>query len=89
MFGVHLDNTLDTGKFRGANGVCMTFNNPCLASSEDFDIEEVEVWVLGDEEVAAHASSDGTVLDKAETKADQRILELAGKKFYADTLGDD
>ena len=60
----------------------MTFNNPCLAHKEDFNIREVEVWVLGDEEVAANVCTQVGILANAEGKKDQQILELAGKKFY-------
>eukprot|EP01059_Diplonema_ambulator_P028758 TRINITY_DN47681_c0_g1_i1.p1 TRINITY_DN47681_c0_g1~~TRINITY_DN47681_c0_g1_i1.p1 ORF type:complete len:284 (+),score=89.16 TRINITY_DN47681_c0_g1_i1:272-1123(+) len=86
LFGVHLDSTLTNGSFKGAGGKCMTFNSPCLAHKPDFLIEEVEVWALGNEELAGRVDSSSGIMDKAETKADKKIMELAGKKFYTDDL---
>eukprot|EP01061_Rhynchopus_euleeides_P028393 TRINITY_DN46266_c0_g1_i1.p3 TRINITY_DN46266_c0_g1~~TRINITY_DN46266_c0_g1_i1.p3 ORF type:complete len:285 (+),score=115.87 TRINITY_DN46266_c0_g1_i1:247-1101(+) len=83
LFGVQLDSFLDSGKFRGANGKCMTFNNPCLAHKPDFEIREVEVWVLGGEEVAGNVCTREGIMENAEGRKDQQILELAGKKFYS------
>lgn len=31
----------------GATASCATFESPCLAGDEDFDIAEVEVWDVG------------------------------------------
>jgi len=39
-FGLWMDSDFE----RGSSTYCETFDNPCLASSEDFQIIAVEVW---------------------------------------------
>ncbi|KAI5084725.1 hypothetical protein GOP47_0000894 [Adiantum capillus-veneris] len=39
-FAIHLDDTLLTG----SSGACDTFGNPCLATSLEFSVSNVEVW---------------------------------------------
>eukprot|EP01060_Flectonema_neradi_P025762 TRINITY_DN34599_c0_g1_i1.p1 TRINITY_DN34599_c0_g1~~TRINITY_DN34599_c0_g1_i1.p1 ORF type:complete len:300 (+),score=41.87 TRINITY_DN34599_c0_g1_i1:52-900(+) len=83
LFGMHLDRFLDTGVFRGAGGICMTYNSPCLAHKPEFHIRDVEVWSLC-ENFKGDGPTDESILDAHDTKVDKFILEQAGKKFYAD-----
>eukprot|EP00878_Enallax_costatus_P007802 GHUV01008167.1.p1 GENE.GHUV01008167.1~~GHUV01008167.1.p1 ORF type:complete len:191 (+),score=52.00 GHUV01008167.1:406-978(+) len=82
-FGVWLDATLDTGMSRPA----ATYASPCLASSQTFQVDVVEAWLLQppEEEQSQPSSSTATpsgsktslsALDKA--KEDRKILEWAG-----------
>ena len=41
-FGLLLDESL----LRGSSQPCSTFDNECLASCPDFDVEGVELWAL-------------------------------------------
>ncbi|KAJ9469727.1 hypothetical protein DIPPA_06261 [Diplonema papillatum] len=81
-FGVRLDDGLEHGYFRGAHGMCMTFNSPCLAHAPDFKIMDVEAWALGDEALDASGSGKASALDSKEALKDQKILEFAGREFH-------
>ena len=41
-YGLHIDDAL----YRGRSQRCATFDNDCLASSEDFTIASMEVWAF-------------------------------------------
>ncbi|WIA18905.1 hypothetical protein OEZ85_003577 [Tetradesmus obliquus] len=83
-FGLFVDATLDTGMSRP----CATYASPCLASSQVFQVDVVEAWLLqppeeegqeGGAGTASGSSSRGaglSALDKA--KADRQILQWAG-----------
>ena len=38
---------VDAELLEGNSGVCATFGSPCLASSEEFRVAELEVWAVG------------------------------------------
>jgi len=40
--------TIESRMLRGSSAPCMTFDNPCLASSEDFLVQAFQVWVFDD-----------------------------------------
>ena len=67
----------------------MTFNNPCLASSEDFDIEEVEVWAPGETKRGlAVPDSKVSIVHSPSAAHDKELLELMGQRFYSPTPSD-
>ena len=46
--GSHFALWLDSELHFGSSGACETFGSPCLASSEEFKIDRVEVWAASD-----------------------------------------
>jgi hypothetical protein len=42
VFGLWLEERMGTGSSRPV----VTYDNPCLASEEEFEVEQVEVWAL-------------------------------------------
>ncbi|WIA39202.1 hypothetical protein OEZ86_005327 [Tetradesmus obliquus] len=94
-FGLFVDATLDTGMSRP----CATYASPCLASSQVFQVDVVEAWLLQPPEeeqqdgagTASGGSSRGaglSALDKA--KADRQILQWAGvDKNYSAMVKDE
>jgi hypothetical protein len=41
QFALYLDEDL-----RGSSGACQTFNSPCLASNEEFQVRQIELYAL-------------------------------------------
>ncbi|KAF7722590.1 hypothetical protein EC973_002943 [Apophysomyces ossiformis] len=70
-----------------AGPLCSTYGSPQLSRDENFEVDEVEVWLVrprqrDDDEEGMEAQ--GSALDRAE---DMEFLEMAGKKMYSKDLG--
>lgn len=93
-FGLWLRDDLETGR---SCGPCATYSNaPCLASSTEFKVDEIELWAVAEdppppteEELAFEAgenalSAAGVLSSKHEET--RNFLALAGRKQYAADL---
>ncbi|XP_028410011.1 TLD domain-containing protein 1-like [Dendronephthya gigantea] len=78
-FGLWLDSEFGPGHSK-ARPKCTTYGNPQLSASEEFEIEEIEVWGVG--VPPEQEESKRSVLDR-ETDA-QAILDLIGKERKSD-----
>jgi len=94
FLGWFMDGWLDAGHCRGTPN-CLTFDCPPLAGKESFKVQYVEVWqtslqaIVAEEEAAADEAGPGKrkgVAHNQQFAADKMILEMAGKKFFADDL---
>jgi hypothetical protein len=82
-FGLWIDPSLESGSCR-AQPTSSTFNSPLLSSTQDFQIETVEVWVTKEKE------TDERLLDKTARLSvldtgigETSLLEMAGRTMYS------
>ncbi|KAJ8343918.1 hypothetical protein SKAU_G00312470 [Synaphobranchus kaupii] len=82
-FGLWLDSDFGRGHSR-ARPSCTTYGSPQLSGQEDFTVETVEVWGVGDPPEEQQAQAMRSVLDAdPETKA---IMEMTGKTLHSQGL---
>ncbi|KAJ8248856.1 hypothetical protein GJAV_G00228480 [Gymnothorax javanicus] len=82
-FGLWLDSDFGCGHSR-AKPRCTTFGSPQLSAQEDFTMETMEVWSVGDLPEDPQAQGMRSVLDAdPETQA---ILEMTGKTLHSQGL---
>lgn len=81
-FSLLIEDSLDTGMSRPA----ATYGSPSLASSEKFEIDQVEVWLVAEPEEDLQAGPGGTAIDKF--KEDKHLLEVAGVQMHSDGYRD-
>jgi hypothetical protein len=84
-FGFCIDDQLERGHSKG-HPRSTTFNNPCLASSSDYEIDAVEVWAVGPpkEDDGSAPTGKGSILDR--DKQAQALLDMAGKTRHSEAL---
>eukprot|EP01006_Ploeotia_vitrea_P008214 TRINITY_DN19367_c0_g1_i1.p1 TRINITY_DN19367_c0_g1~~TRINITY_DN19367_c0_g1_i1.p1 ORF type:complete len:286 (-),score=56.17 TRINITY_DN19367_c0_g1_i1:647-1504(-) len=87
-FGWFVDGGLDHGH-SWARSLCYTFDSPCLAGAEKFDVDTVECWqvdktVIEEEAEMGEGDKKANLRDNAEFAADKVILEMHGTEFYGD-----
>ncbi|CAG0879947.1 unnamed protein product [Darwinula stevensoni] len=79
-FGLWLDSEFGTGR---ANASCTTYHSPQLCKSQEFHIDHMEVWGVG-EEPEVDETERASVLDvDPEAKA---LLEMAGRRMASDGI---
>ncbi|CAG0888458.1 unnamed protein product [Darwinula stevensoni] len=79
-FGLWLDSEFGTGR---ANASCTTYHSPQLCKSQEFYIDHMEVWGVG-EEPEVDETERASVLDvDPEAKA---LLEMAGRRMASDGI---
>uniref|UniRef100_A0A8C5QP75 MTOR-associated protein MEAK7 n=1 Tax=Leptobrachium leishanense TaxID=445787 RepID=A0A8C5QP75_9ANUR len=84
-FGLWLDSDYGTGHSK-AKPRCTTYNSPQLSSKEDFSIDALEVWAVGDVPEHLLAKNKKSILDAdPEVRA---LLEMTGKARQSDGLRD-
>lgn len=76
-YSLLIEDSLDTGMSRPS----ATFGSPCLASGENFEVDQVEVWLVTQPEEGGPAGLGGSSLDKF--KEDKQLLELAGRQMHS------
>uniref|UniRef100_UPI00358F63A9 MTOR-associated protein MEAK7-like n=1 Tax=Myxine glutinosa TaxID=7769 RepID=UPI00358F63A9 len=82
-FGLWLDSDFGKGHSR-AKPSCTTYGSPQLSAHEDFNLECLEVWALGEPAVNKKSLDGRSVLD-ADPES-QAILEMVGKSRHSTGL---
>ncbi|CAH2324077.1 Hypothetical predicted protein [Pelobates cultripes] len=84
-FGLWIDSDYGTGHSK-AKPRCTTYNSPQLSAKEDFTIDSLEVWAVGDIPEHLLAKNKKSILDvDPEARA---LLEMTGKTRQSDGLRD-
>eukprot|EP00055_Hartaetosiga_balthica_P011755 m.54666 g.54666 ORF g.54666 m.54666 type:complete len:313 (-) comp7726_c0_seq1:2981-3919(-) len=79
FFGLFLNSDFQNGHSKG--NPSSTFKNPRLSHEEEFVIDKVEVWRVGDVKEKEKSWGDATILnDRTE---ENMLLEMAGKTFHS------
>ncbi|KAM4614505.1 MTOR-associated protein MEAK7 [Discoglossus pictus] len=82
-FGLWIDSNYGIGHSK-AKPRCTTYNSPQLSAKEDFTIDAMEVWAVGDLPEALLAKNNKSILDvDPEARA---LLEMTGKTRQSDGL---
>ncbi|KAG0168910.1 hypothetical protein DFQ28_004212 [Apophysomyces sp. BC1034] len=83
--GLWLDSDFLHGHSR-AGPLCSTYASPRLSKDENFELDEVEVWLVRpvQREDGDETEPQGGALSRTE---DMEFLEMAGKKLYSRDLG--
>ncbi|XP_072278491.1 MTOR-associated protein MEAK7 [Pyxicephalus adspersus] len=84
-FGLWIDSNFGKGHSK-AKPRCTTYNSPQLSAKEDFTIDALEVWALGELPESLQAKNKKSVLD-ADPEV-QALLEMTGKTRQSDGLRD-
>ncbi|KAM5137972.1 MTOR-associated protein MEAK7 [Mantella aurantiaca] len=84
-FGLWIDSNFGKGHSK-AKPRCTTYNSPQLSAKEDFTIDAMEVWALGDLPEHLQVKNKKSVLD-ADPEA-QALLEMVGKARQSEGLRD-
>ncbi|CAI9570765.1 unnamed protein product [Staurois parvus] len=84
-FGLWIDSNFGKGHSK-AKPRCTTYNSPQLSANEEFTIDAMEVWALGEMPEHLQAKNKKSVLDAdPETQA---LLEMTGKTRQSEGLRD-
>ncbi|PIO27995.1 hypothetical protein AB205_0179200 [Aquarana catesbeiana] len=84
-FGLWIDSNFGKGHSK-AKPRCTTYNSPQLSAKEDFTIDTLEVWALGELPEHLQAKNKKSVLD-ADPEA-RALLEMTGRVRQSDGLRD-
>ncbi|XP_077309532.1 MTOR-associated protein MEAK7 [Lithobates pipiens] len=84
-FGLWIDSNFGKGHSK-AKPRCTTYNSPQLSAKEDFTIDTMEVWALGELPEHLQAKNKKSVLD-ADPEA-QALLEMTGRVRQSEGLRD-
>ncbi|XP_036606615.1 MTOR-associated protein MEAK7 [Trichosurus vulpecula] len=84
-FGLWIDYDFGKGHSR-ANPRCTTYNSPQLSARENFELDTLEVWAVGDFAKEKTRPDKKTVLDN-NTEV-QCLLEMIGKTHHSEGLRD-
>lgn len=82
-FGLWIDSNYGKGHSK-AKPRCSTYNSPQLSSKENFTLDAMEVWAVGDHLANATAKGPKSILD-ADPEA-QALLEMIGKSRQSEGL---
>ncbi|NXS09446.1 TLDC1 protein, partial [Neodrepanis coruscans] len=82
-FGLWIDSDYGKGHSR-AKPRCTTYNSPQLSAKEDFTLDAMEVWAVGDVPESVKAKAKKSILD-VDPEA-QALLEMAGKSRQSEGL---
>ncbi|KNE63163.1 hypothetical protein AMAG_08321 [Allomyces macrogynus ATCC 38327] len=87
-FGWWVEGGMEKGHSRTAGGVSSTYGNPRLASSEEFDVEAVEVWVVDDPAFTRDPDAEVVPSNGKKSVLEQypelmELFEMAGRKMYS------
>lgn len=75
-FGLFLDDKLQSGHSK-AHPLCSTYSSPCLSSSEYFEIDDIEVWLVKESPLSSDFHVRKETKDRTQTL---QFLELAGQR---------
>eukprot|EP01026_Neomeris_dumetosa_P059765 TRINITY_DN5594_c0_g1_i2.p1 TRINITY_DN5594_c0_g1~~TRINITY_DN5594_c0_g1_i2.p1 ORF type:complete len:423 (-),score=56.25 TRINITY_DN5594_c0_g1_i2:545-1813(-) len=85
-FGLFVDGQFDKGMSRPV----ATFQNECLSSNQEFEVDIVECWQVQQPSIDDYEPAKGRSKSILERKLeDQNLLELSGKKLYTRDLKDE
>ncbi|XP_069822437.1 MTOR-associated protein MEAK7 [Dendropsophus ebraccatus] len=84
-FGLWIDSNFGKGHSK-AKPRCTTYNSPQLSATEEFSIDSMEVWGLGDLSEELQAKNKKSILD-ADPEA-QALLEMTGRTRQSEGLRD-
>ncbi|XP_053305083.1 MTOR-associated protein MEAK7 [Spea bombifrons] len=84
-FGLWIDSNFGSGHSK-AKPRCTTYNSPQLSAKEDFSIDALEVWAVGDLPEHLLAKNKKSILD-ADPEA-RALLEMTGRTRQSDGLRD-
>ncbi|XP_044125318.1 MTOR-associated protein MEAK7 [Bufo gargarizans] len=84
-FGLWIDSNFGKGHSK-AKPRCTTYNSPQLSATEEFSIDSMEVWGLGDLSEELQVKNKKSILD-ADPEA-QALLEMTGRTRQSDGLRD-
>nr|XP_028595927.1 MTOR-associated protein MEAK7 isoform X2 [Podarcis muralis] len=84
-FGLWIDSNYGKGHSK-AKPRCTTYNSPQLSAKENFTLDAMEVWAVGDLPESATGTGPKSILD-ADPEA-QALLEMIGKGRKSDGLRD-
>ncbi|XP_051847159.1 MTOR-associated protein MEAK7-like [Antechinus flavipes] len=79
-FGLWIDYNFGKGHSK-AKPRCSTYNSPQLSAKENFELDKLEVWVVGDFISERRSIDKKTILENPETKT---FLEMIGKLPFSD-----
>ncbi|NWV55991.1 TLDC1 protein, partial [Daphoenositta chrysoptera] len=82
-FGLWIDSDYGKGHSK-AKPRCTTYNSPQLSAKEDFTLDAMEVWAVGDVPESAGKKGKKSILD-VDPQA-QALLEMAGKSRQSEGL---
>ncbi|XP_074864682.1 MTOR-associated protein MEAK7 [Carettochelys insculpta] len=82
-FGLWIDSNYGSGHSR-AKPRCTTYNCPQLSANENFTLDAIEVWAVGDLPESAETKGKKSILD-IDPEA-QALLEMTGKSRQSDGL---
>ncbi|XP_054633810.1 MTOR-associated protein MEAK7 [Dunckerocampus dactyliophorus] len=82
-FGLWLDSDFGRGHSR-ARPKCTTFGSPQLSGDEDFVLDSMEVWAVGQQEKGEEGEGKRSVLDMDPEV--QAMMEMAGKTLHSQGL---
>ncbi|KAM9122239.1 MTOR-associated protein MEAK7 [Pangshura tecta] len=82
-FGLWIDSNYGKGHSR-AKPTCTTYNSPQLSANENFTLDAMEVWAVGDLPESAVIKGKKSILD-TDPEA-QALLEMTGKSRQSDGL---
>ncbi|NXY63793.1 TLDC1 protein, partial [Callaeas wilsoni] len=82
-FGLWIDSDYGKGHSK-AKPRCTTYNSPQLSAKEDFTLDAMEVWAVGDAPESAGRKGKKSILD-VDPQA-QALLEMAGKSRQSEGL---
>ncbi|XP_057257893.1 MTOR-associated protein MEAK7 isoform X2 [Pezoporus wallicus] len=82
-FGLWIDSDYGKGHSK-AKPRCTTYNSPQLSAKEDFTLDAMEVWAVGDFRESAGKKGKKSILD-VDPEA-QALLEMAGKSRLSEGL---
>ncbi|KAM7146679.1 MTOR-associated protein MEAK7 [Macrochelys suwanniensis] len=82
-FGLWIDSNYGKGHSR-AKPRCTTYNSPQLSANENFTLDAIEVWAVGDLPESAGIKAQKSILD-ADPEA-HALLEMTGKSRQSDGL---
>ncbi|XP_048814942.1 MTOR-associated protein MEAK7 [Lagopus muta] len=82
-FGLWVDSDYGKGHSK-AKPRCTTYNSPQLSAKEDFTLDALEVWAVGDMPESAETKGKKSILD-VDPEA-QALLEMTGKSRHSEGL---